>query len=313
MQNRIRPIFLSIGLFLGLFASAAHAQTASPQTLITDTLLPGGLRTGDSYCDDLVINCVRPDCRKGYVTGNNRYGFREVLLKYRFAGPGLIHKCFIDLGRKIMANPASATYAVYYEVDAEGYPDSTTRKLSGAATMGQLHDGAYQTFAFDTAVAFADSFFVGFVLPVTDGDTIGVYQTHNRHASPCATPNDTLAYERYTDGHFARSYDTWETVFELGIKVEVEYDYVATRSLLAGRVEVKPVPAQDHVTVSLPEGARATGWQLTGLDGRVWQQSNSPEKAAGFPLSRGNAPAGVYLLQIRAPAGRVVKRVLFAD
>ncbi len=311
----------SILLILAVLAGGLplRAQTIqSTQSIHYDTLMPPGLETGDPFCSSLVVNCLRPDCRKGYVTGNNRFGLREVLMKYRYRDwLTRVRRVMVRTGRKVMANAASPTYAVFYRCGPDGYPDTVTRVQSVVVPFGQVRENNYTSFAFSPEVDVqADSFFVGFVLPTTAGDTVGVAQTPNRSANPCAALNDTLAYERGANSSFGRIYDNGyygQVLFELAIQVDIEYQALAVQDRLARLIQLKPNPASEAVSIQVSEELGPVSWQLVAPDGRVVRTSVKPETQASWQIQRSGLPLGVYLLRLETRQGPVCKRIVFVD
>ncbi len=329
-----------------VFGFSAHAQldvarrTTKKQLRLQSGTLPQPLAVQDSILDapfwalnepdcdtNVTIYCapggVTPagNCRAGYLSGNNQFGDKEKLMKFYWPYSGTIRRALMATGAKTQTNATANTYAVAYNVMPDGSPDSSSRTLSSAIRMVSVVDNGYTTYTFSNAPFFADSFFVGIVLPTTPGDTIAVYSSP-LGTPPCAGPGTNRAWERQADGSFvamsspsAWGVAPWFWNAELLIAAEVRYDdVIATKDLLGKLVSVRPVPAENNVMVSLPSNiAGSTTWQILTSDGRVVNSSTAANSSAFVQIERGNLPAGVYTLRLNTVGGPVNKRIVFSN
>jgi hypothetical protein len=329
----------SLALVLLVSVCAAQAQQAmdevngnqislpastlpQPWALVNDTLEPKFRAIADPFCDTISIYCsVNTHCRYGYRTGNNQFNDREKLTKYYYPQSGTVQAAFFRCGGKKMANGTSPTYAVVYGVGSDGLPDTNDRNLSTSVPFSRVTNGtAYTAYTFANAAIFADSFYVGMVLPTTVGDSIGIYQSRlglTRHPAACAANSGSRSYERLADGSFVSMKTTkWNNMdAEMMMTIIVRYDNgVATKDLLTRLVKVAPVPSEGYIDVTLPANIKgATTWQILSADGKVVSQSIGKDEAAFFQVNRGTLQAGVYTLRLNTIGGPVNKRIIFAD
>ena len=307
------PAFLAVRPALpagGFQALAAYNDTLS---------IPGDtLSNRPAACDTVTLYYAGSNRHGGYVSGNNRYGDLEKVMKFNYNRDAVVKSIFAFIGGKIAGRANSDVYGVAYGNDGAGFPDTTQRYLTDPKSMRLISDGRYNRFDFfgDTGIVNGD-FFVGIVLPKGVGDTIGIYQnrTFDPRAINCSgDTTQSFAFERDVTGAFFDMNANYNPVtkFELSIFPIIQYQIASVSQLLSSLVKVHPMPAQNNIVVTLPYNTKgASAWQLYTVDGRLANSATLAHPEQLVEIERGNLRAGVYTLRMQTPAGPVAKRVIF--
>jgi hypothetical protein len=102
-------------------------------------------------------------------------------------------------------------------------------------------------------------------------------------------------------------FDHVEVVSGLKSGKQVHEIEIAEKSTLL-QVELYPNPTEDQVTISIPGNENKVSYQITDMNGRLFEQSHFTGSEAVLDLS-GNKP-GIYILRMEVKGEVVTRRIV---
>ena len=246
----------------------------------------------------------------GYVCGNNAYGDLAKADRFdpdetgKILYGGFFEFAFVAMGS---GQDPQITFRVWNSNGAGGLPGD----LLGEATLplSQIFDDVSNGFIteveFDPPVAIAAPFYLGVMLPTTQGDTLALVSTDNGEINP------GIAYEIWEDEtwHAFNEQGAWGLNLGQGIFARYCDQGFGTGEIVnAPEILIYPNPASDviHINMRSHDPVTITMTSFLGQQAGNW----SFDDASQIQLPVSELSKGMYLMTITGERFRMSRKVI---
>jgi hypothetical protein len=244
----------------------------------------------------------------GYVSGNNEYGD---LAKANFFPNNLNRTITGVLMEFVYATGGNPTIelAVWNNSGTGGSPGTKigSQNISLNTIKTHINDEQATYVAFDPPVNVTSSFYAGFMLPTTTGDTLAIWSNTDGDTNP------TTAWELWTNDQwhsFNGGEGTWELDIALAVYPIVQYTLGATENSIEELITIFPNPSHGFYTISSKLfKSESIRYSVYKSDGTIISSGiNKDVDMVKIDLT--SEPAGIYLLKVEVNSTHYFRKLM---
>lgn len=268
---------------------------------------------GTASCDTLrfplsgtfVIYGAEPG---GYLAGNNGYGDKAKVDYFDSYSPYTkIEGAMIAFA--YASGTGNCRVGIWNNSGAGGSPGTMIafKDIPISTIISDVSGGYYSNITFDSPVNIPGNFYLGVVLPTVAGDTVVVFTNDNGESSP------NTAWEQWEDNvwYAYDDVDSWEMSMSHAISPIVCTDGVEINEFFVDGIRAYPVPSSNTVFIEMDYFKfQNVSFEVYDAFGKLIERPvtrNIADNKMGIDFA--NQPEGIYLINLKTPAGLVVKKV----
>ncbi|MEZ5198300.1 MAG: PKD domain-containing protein [Bacteroidales bacterium] len=270
--------------------------TVTESTVFIDTLNYPLAGTWSVYVTD----------ENGFVTGNNEYGDLAKANFYNHEQSGYITGVLLEFVYAAGGNP-DIEIALW---DDSGTGASPGSKMGSATTSwntitNDIVEGQMTYVPFDPPIMVNASFYAGFELPTTVGDTLVVWSNMDGDTNP------GIAWEQWDDG----TWNPFSWAWELDIAMAIFPIYQNTLSVdeveTNKQLRVFPNPSNGVISLVIDSQLRMPIIiQVLNMNGTLVMESIINTWISDFRLDLSSQPNGIYMLKTISEAVVLTQKIL---